>query len=103
VALISPFVGRIFDWSKAHGGDPNVAPDDDPGVCSVRTIYQYFKEHGYATTVMGASFRNKGEILALASCDRLTISPALMDELAEGIRGFTADQIKLEQVLAARL
>lgn len=146
VTLISPFVGRIFDWSKAHGGEAAPAPEDDPGVRSVQAIYRYYKEHGYATTVMGASFRNVGEILALAGCDRLTISPALMDELAaseapvprrlaydgairphplpmteaefrwalnedamateklaEGIRSFTADQIKLEKTLAARL
>jgi transaldolase len=82
VTLISPFVGRIFDWSKSHGGDANVAPENDPGVRSVNAIYHYYKEHGYATTVMGASFRNTGEILALAGCDRLTISPNLMDELA---------------------
>jgi transaldolase len=142
VTLISPFVGRIFDWSKAHGGSADVAPEDDPGVQSVRAIYHYYKQHGYPTTVMGASFRNKGEILALAGCDRLTISPNLLDELAaddaplvrqlaydgpllprperidearfrwelnedamateklaEGIRNFTADQIKLEYSL----
>ena len=146
VTLISPFVGRIFDWSKAHGGDPDVEPEDDPGVRSVQTIYRYYKQHGYPTTVMGASFRNTGEILALAGCDRLTISPSLMDQLAasdatvprklsyngpiqprphplteaefrwqlnedamateklaEGIRNFTADQIKLERTLAERL
>lgn len=146
VTLISPFVGRIFDWSKAHGGEASPAPENDPGVRSVQAIYRYFKEHGYATTVMGASFRNTGEILALAGCDRLTISPKLMDELAasdapvprrldyagailarpepmtetqfrwllnedamateklaEGIRNFTADQIKLEKTLADRL
>lgn len=146
VTLISPFVGRIFDWSKSHGGDPNVAPEADPGVRSVATIYQYYKQHGYATTVMGASFRNKGEILALAGCDRLTISPNLLDELAaseepvirhlkytgpilprldvlgeaqfrwdlnedamateklaEGIRNFTLDQVKLEHMLLGRL
>lgn len=147
VTLISPFVGRILDWSLAHGTPPDVAPDDDPGVRSVRAIYRYFKQHGYATTVMGASFRNVGEILALAGCDRLTISPALMDalasssdpvprrlspdlerlarpaqrlgeaefrwqlnedamateKLAEGIRNFTLDQIKLERTLAVRL
>lgn len=145
VTLISPFVGRILDWSKAHGGAA-ATPEDDPGVRSVRAIYRYYKEHGYATTVMGASFRNIGEILALAGCDRLTISPNLMDELAaseapverhleytgallprpepmiaaqfrwdlnedamateklaEGIRNFTVDQVKLETTLAARL
>jgi transaldolase len=145
VTLISPFVGRILDWSKAHGGAA-ATPEDDPGVRSVRAIYRYYKEHGYPTTVMGASFRNVGEILALAGCDRLTISPNLMDELAaseapverhldysgpiqprpapmteaqfrwdlnedamaseklaEGIRNFTVDQVKLETTLAARL
>jgi transaldolase len=146
ITLISPFVGRIFDWSKSHGGDPNVAPEDDPGVRSVNIIYHYYREHGYETTVMGASFRNKGEILALAGCDRLTISPDLLDQLAtcddpvvrrlehtgplqprpealsearfrwdlnedamateklaEGIRNFTVDQVKLEKVLIERL
>ena len=146
VTLISPFVGRIFDWQKAREGRAEIPAEEDMGVLSVRRIYQYFKEHGYATTVMGASFRNSGEILALAGCDRLTISPALLEELqsrdgvlerrlvhdgpvqprpaslteaefrwamnqdamateklAEGIRGFTADQIKLEQSLAQRL
>ncbi|MCC5979507.1 MAG: transaldolase [Salinarimonas sp.] len=81
VFLISPFVGRILDWHKARGGGP-YAPDDDPGVVSVRGIYDYYKTHGIDTVVMGASFRNAGEIEALAGCDRLTISPALLDELA---------------------
>lgn len=81
VFLISPFVGRILDWHKARGGGP-YTPDDDPGVVSVRTIYAYYKAHGIDTVVMGASFRNAGEIEALAGCDRLTISPALLDELA---------------------
>ncbi len=79
--LISPFVGRILDWHKARGGGP-YTPEDDPGVVSVRTIYAYYKAHGIDTVVMGASFRNAGEIEALAGCDRLTISPALLDELA---------------------
>jgi len=143
VTLISPFVGRIFDWQKAKEGRAEIPAEEDAGVLSVRRIYQYYKEHGYPTTVMGASFRNSGEILALAGCDRLTISPALLEELqqsegvllrrlsdsgvlrarpasmteaefrwemnqdvmateklAEGIRGFTADQIKLEKLLA---
>lgn len=143
--LISPFVGRILDWHKAKTGNEFRA-ENDPGVQSVRRIYDYYKTHGYPTIVMGASFRNMGEIIALAGCDRLTISPALLkeladtkgelvrqltdngaskarpqaltekefrwqmnedamatDKLAEGIRGFAADQIKLENILAARL
>ncbi|MBI5660416.1 MAG: transaldolase [Nitrosomonadales bacterium] len=146
VTLISPFVGRIMDWYKAKGGGADILPEQDPGVLSVRRIYQYYKEYGYPTTVMGASFRNSGEIIALAGCDRLTISPNFLEELqksegklerrlnyngavkprppsmteaefrwemnedamatdklAEGIRGFTADQIKLEKALAERL
>lgn len=146
VTLISPFVGRIFDWQKAHEKRTDIPVEQDMGVLSVRRIYQYYKEHGYTTTVMGASFRSMAEILALAGCDRLTISPSLLEELqqgegvlqrqlnysgaikprpasmteaqfrwemnqdvmatdklAEGIRGFTADQIKLENALAARL
>ncbi len=144
VTLISPFVGRIMDWHKAKG--MAFAPEDDPGVVSVRRIYQYYKEHGYPTTVMGASFRNSGEIIALAGCDRLTIGPNFLEELqntegvleralryegqvkprppsmteaefrwamnedamateklAEGIRNFTADQIKLEKLLSDKL
>lgn len=146
VTLISPFVGRIFDWQKAKEGRAEIPAEEDMGVMSVRRIYDYYKAHGYTTTVMGASFRNSGEIIALAGCDRLTISPALLEELrqmsgvlvrrlqysgaisprpasmteaefrwemnqdamsteklAEGIRGFTADQIKLEKALAERL
>lgn len=146
VTLISPFVGRIFDWQKNKEGRTDIPAEEDQGVLSVRSIYQYYKEHGYPTTVMGASFRNSGEILALAGCDRLTISPSLLEELqktegvlqrrlkydgaikprpasmteaefrwamnedamateklAEGIRGFTVDQIKLEKTLAKKL
>lgn len=146
VTLISPFVGRIFDWQKVKEGRTDIPVEEDMGVLSVRRIYQYYKEHGYPTTVMGASFRNSGEIVALAGCDRLTISPSLLKELqgteamlqrrlhytgaiksrpasmtesefrwemnqdamateklAEGIRGFTADQIKLEQMLAQHI
>jgi len=145
VTLISPFVGRILDWHKARSGRDFLA-EEDPGVLSVRQIYDYYKAYGYKTIVMGASFRNMGEILALAGCDRLTIAPSLLEELnagqgqlerrltdtgaqkprparmteaefrwemnedamateklAEGIRGFTVDQIKLEKVLAERL
>ncbi|EKO3557720.1 transaldolase [Vibrio metschnikovii] len=85
VFLISPFVGRIMDWYKAKEGR-DFAPQEDPGVVSVSTIYNYYKEHGYNTVVMGASFRNIGEILELAGCDRLTIAPSLLAELeaAEG-------------------
>lgn len=79
--LISPFVGRILDWYKKSTGEDYTA-ETDPGVLSVRAIYNYYKVHGISTVVMGASFRNIGEIEALAGCDRLTISPALMDELA---------------------
>ncbi|CAE6961342.1 transaldolase [Vibrio rotiferianus] len=85
VFLISPFVGRIMDWYKAKEGRDFEA-QEDPGVLSVTTIYNYYKEYGYNTVVMGASFRNIGEILELAGCDRLTIAPALLAELeaAEG-------------------
>ncbi len=143
--LISPFVGRIMDWYKAKTGETYTA-ETDPGVKSVKASYQYYKQHGYNTVVMGASFRNLGEVLALAGCDRLTISPNLLQELgeasgelvrqladdglrlprpaplseaafrwqhnedamateklAEGIRNFAIDQVKLEQLLASRL
>ena len=71
--LISPFVGRILDWYKASQ-KKDFAPHEDPGVKSVHTIFNYYKKHGYKTIVMGASFRNKGEILELAGCDYLTIA-----------------------------
>jgi transaldolase len=93
VFLISPFVGRILDWYKKSTGKEYTAADD-PGVVSVREIYNYYKANDIKTIVMGASFRNTGEIEALAGCDRLTISPALLDELA-------ADQGKLERGLSA--
>ena len=80
VQLISPFVGRILDWHKANSGK-DYDGESDPGVLSVRKIYNYYKKFGYKTEVMGASFRNKGEILALAGCDLLTISPSLLEEL----------------------
>ena len=144
--LISPFVGRILDWFKKDTGRDSYASDEDPGVISVTNIFNDYKRNGFNTVVMGASFRNTGEILALAGCDRLTISPQLMDELssstdtieqklkpsneqvnqeaplteakfrwlmnedamateklAEGIRSFTVDQIKLEQQLSEML
>jgi transaldolase len=80
VQLISPFVGRILDWYKASTGQ-SYEGDEDPGVISVKQIYTYYKKFGYKTEVMGASFRNTGEILSLAGCDLLTISPSLLAEL----------------------
>ena len=80
VFLISPFVGRILDWHVAQSGQ-QFSADTDPGVASVKRIYSYYKAHGYRTVVMGASFRNTGEIEALAGCDRLTISPDLLAAL----------------------
>jgi transaldolase len=150
VQLISPFVGRIYDWYKKSAGaawdESGTAGANDPGVKSVRQIYQYYKHFGIRTEVMGASFRNTGQILALAGCDLLTISPELMGELqrseapvpraldpeqakateikevrydethfrwalnedamateklAEGIRAFAADAVKLEKLILA--
>ena len=83
VYLISPFVGRILDWYKANTDKKEYAPAEDPGVISVTKIYNYYKEYGYKTVVMGASFRNVGEIIELAGCDRLTIAPSLLKELQE--------------------
>ncbi|WP_101756600.1 transaldolase [Oceanicoccus sp. KOV_DT_Chl] len=143
VFLISPFVGRILDWYKANSDKTEYEAHEDPGVISVTQIYNFYKQHGYKTVVMGASFRNTGEIEQLAGCDRLTISPQLLEQLsndnsplerklsaehngeviakpdnseagfrwamnedamateklAEGIRNFTIDQIKLEELL----
>jgi len=90
--LISPFVGRILDWYKASTGK-DYTSETDPGVLSVRQIYAYYKSYGVKTVVMGASFRNAGEIEALAGCDRLTISPQLLDELSK-------DNGKLERKLS---
>jgi transaldolase len=146
ITLVSPFVGRILDWYKKSTGK-DFAPTEDPGVKSVTQIYTYYKRFGYPTEVMGASFRNKGEITELAGCDLLTIAPALLGELqasteplgrkldpvaarsadlkkisfdekgfrlalnedamatektAEGIRLFSADIVKLEQLLAQK-
>jgi len=81
VKLISPFVGRILDWYKKDTGRDSYPPAEDPGVLSVAKIYNYYKKFGYKTEIMGASFRNMGEIVELAGCDLLTISPALLDEL----------------------
>ncbi|OZB59571.1 MAG: transaldolase [Lysobacterales bacterium 13-68-4] len=146
VFLISPFVGRIYDWYVANTDADSFEPHEDPGVKSVRRIYDWYKRHGFETVVMGASFRNTGQIRALAGCDRLTISPELLekldashdplpraledggkqvpppepmsepafhwghnedpmatDKLADGIRKFAADQLKLEKLLANKL
>lgn len=83
VTLISPFVGRILDWFKAFEKVESYAPPEDPGVKSVTTIYNYYKKFGYKTQIMGASFRNKEEILELAGCDLLTIAPPLLAELSQ--------------------
>lgn len=91
--LISPFVGRILDWYKANTDKKEYTAEEDPGVVSVRHIYNYYKQNGYNTVVMGASFRNLGEIEALAGCDRLTISPQLLQELEQ-------DNGELQRVLS---
>lgn len=88
VKLISPFVGRIMDWHKKNAGR-DFAPADDPGVLSVKEIYAYYKKFGYQTEVMGASFRNVGEILELTGCDLLTISPQLLGELQKSTAPIT--------------
>jgi len=148
ITLISPFVGRILDWYKKDRGVLDIPGSDDPGVKSVHDIFNYYKKFGYKTTVMGASFRNIGEIIEIAGCDALTISPSLLNELentegvlemkldpeksklndispipmdektfrwmmnedamateklAEGIRNFTKDLIKLEKYIVTLL
>jgi transaldolase len=102
--LISPFVGRILDWYKKSTGKDYV-PAEDPGVVSVKEIYAYYKKFGHDTEVMGASFRNKGEILELAGCDALTISPQLLGELKNSTEPVerklspeTARQSKIERL-----
>ena len=87
VFLISPFVGRILDWHLANGMAAPATAQDDPGVQSVTRIWNHYKQHGYGTVVMGASFRNTGEVLALAGCDRLTISPELLAALEQSDTG----------------
>lgn len=99
VQLISPFVGRILDWHKANSEGQDFEGDNDPGVISVKAIYNYYKKFGYKTEVMGASFRNKGEIIALAGCDLLTIAPKLLAELAASEEPLEA---KLTQEIAAK-
>ncbi|MBA3935659.1 transaldolase, partial [Shigella sonnei] len=101
VFLISPFVGRILDWYKSNSDKKEFAPHEDPGVVSVTDIYKYYKQHGYETVVMGASFRNVGEILELAGCDRLTIAPPLLKELAES-QGDVARKLSYSGEVKAR-
>ncbi|RDZ27529.1 transaldolase [Lysobacter silvisoli] len=100
VYLISPFVGRILDWHLANGMSAPADPQDDPGVQSVQSIWRYYKTCGYRTVVMGASFRNVGQVLALAGCDRLTISPELLGELdarqGEVPRALVDDGLRVE-------
>ncbi len=98
VTLISPFVGRIYDWYKKEGGGKEIPADQDPGVASVTRIYNYYKKYGYKTQVMGASFRNVNQIVRLAGCDLLTISPELLDQLeqAEGALDRELDPAKAQ-------
>jgi len=104
VQLISPFVGRILDWHKKSTGK-DYAPAEDPGVISVTQIYNYYKKYGHQTEVMGASFRNKGEITELAGCDLLTISPALLGELKASTEPLTRrlDPAKAGAAAAAKV
>src|ERR1700745_3960103 len=105
VTLISPFVGRIYDWYKKEGGGKEILPDQDPGVASVTRIFNYYKKYGYKTQVMGASFRNVNQILRLAGCDLLTISPELLDQLeqAEGTLDRKLDPMKAKARKEERL
>ena len=102
VTLISPFVGRIYDWYRASRKVDDIAVDEDPGVASVTKIYSYYKKHGYKTQVMGASFRKTEQILALAGCDLLTIAPDLLDKLAKAPgpieRQLSPEKARAEQV-----
>jgi transaldolase len=105
VTLISPFVGRISDWYKKEHGGAEIAPDQDPGVASVTRIYNYYKKFGYKTQVMGASFRNVNQIVRLAGCDLLTISPELLNQLdnMEGTVKRELDQVKARESKEQRL
>jgi transaldolase len=98
VTLISPFVGRIYDWYKKEGGGAEIPADQDPGVASVTRIYNYYKKYGYKTQVMGASFRNVNQIVRLAGSDLLTISPELLDQLekTEGVVERALDPAKAQ-------
>ena len=105
VTLISPFVGRIYDWYKKEHGGVEIPPDQDPGVASVTGIYNYYKRFGYKTQVMGASFRNANQIVRLAGSDLLTISPELLDllEQAEGVLDRKLDPEKAKTSAGDRL
>lgn len=96
MTLISPFVGRILDWYVASTGKKSYEANEDPGVVSVTKIYNYYKKFGYKTQVMGASFRNTGEIKALAGCDLLTISPSLLSQLEK-------DNVSVDRALDAEV
>ena len=102
VTLISPFVGRIYDWHKQARKVDDIPIEEDPGVQSVTRIYHYYKRHGYATQVMGASFRKTGQILALAGCDLLTIAPDLLQKLASSSepveRKLSAEEAKKQSI-----
>jgi transaldolase len=100
VTLISPFVGRIYDWQLKQRNGVEISPDDDPGVASVTRIYNYFKKFGYRTQVMGASFRKVDQIVHLAGCDLLTISPDLLEEL-ENTQGEVKRRLTVESALAS--
>ncbi|WP_295938962.1 transaldolase [uncultured Alistipes sp.] len=102
ITLISPFVGRILDWYKKDRGVADIAPQEDPGVISVTTIYNYYKKFDYGTQIMGASFRNIGEIVHLAGCDLLTISPSLLKEL-ESTSGELVRQLSPENAVTASM
>jgi transaldolase len=95
VTLISPFVGRIYDWHRKERGGADIPPDEDPGVASVTRIYNYFKKFGYQTQVMGASFRTVAQIVHLAGCDLLTISPDLLKQM-ENTPGETTRRLSVE-------
>jgi transaldolase len=105
VTLISPFVGRIYDWYKKEHGGAEIPPDQDPGVASVTRIYNYYKKYGYKTQVMGASFRNLNQIVRLAGSDLLTISPELLDQLEqnEGTLDRALDPAKAQAAKEDRL
>ncbi|HEX8813545.1 MAG TPA: transaldolase [Terracidiphilus sp.] len=105
VTLISPFVGRIYDWYKKAQGGAEIAPEQDPGVASVTRIYNYYKKYGYQTQVMGASFRNVNQIVRLAGSDLLTISPELLDQLerAEAVLDRKLDPVKAQASQEPRL
>lgn len=102
VTLISPFVGRILDWYKQHDNVQGYAPTEDPGVKSVSAIFNYYKKFDYKTQIMGASFRNKEEILELAGCDLLTIAPQFLDELSKAT-GDVPRKLNLEQAKHANI